>query len=565
MLVSSSGGRASGLRLGAAAPAPVVQRDGPSRPDPRVDRGAIIRGRVVSLETGRPIKRVNVTASSVGMALPARSSAATNAEGRFELRGLPPGRYRLVATKEGFVTTAFGQRGLVESWRPFDIDRSDTVENVEILLPRGGVIMGRVLDEDGVAFPEVAVSALQYRLVAGRRRLVAARDPALTNDLGEFRLFGLQPGDYYVTATYRAASGDPTDGAGGTGAYVPMYFPSTFAVPDAQRIVVKATQEATADFQLVPMRGKRIAGAATADDGAALVRGIVRMRVAADAIDGDVRTTALGADGSFRFSGVAPGTYALTAIGGKIVTDVQAELPDAIPPQEIAYASVTVSDQDVDSVQLQAVPAGTIRGRLRFDAPVRPSDLQAARVICGPSGPDSAAPGSHSTGVRADGFFELRDVFGPCVMGAFAPGWNIRTITRGEDELVDRPLDIPPGRVTDGVEVLLTNTETGIDGAVVVDAGALSPDFVVVVVPADQGAWRFPSRRIRAARPNQHGRFRISGLPAGNYLALALAYGDETVAQDFELLERLRPSATSVAVSEGAMRTVLLKLLTDRP
>src|SRR5205807_824498 len=70
-------------------------------------------------------------------------------------------------------------------------------------LPRGSVVTGRIVDEFGEPMPEVQVAAMRYQFIQGRRQLTPAGRFASTNDIGEFRLFGLSPGQYYLSATWR--------------------------------------------------------------------------------------------------------------------------------------------------------------------------------------------------------------------------------------------------------------------------------------------------------------------------------------------------------------------------
>ena len=136
--------------LSAAAQGPpragqVPPRDGqPSA----VTGTATIRGLVVQLDTGQPVRRVQITAraSEAGSQL---VSAMTDAAGRFELTKLPAGRYQLAAAKAGFVTVQHGQRRPLEPGRPHVVAEGQKIENVNFNLPRGSVIVGQVVDEFG--------------------------------------------------------------------------------------------------------------------------------------------------------------------------------------------------------------------------------------------------------------------------------------------------------------------------------------------------------------------------------------------------------------------------------
>src|SRR5262245_8823540 len=160
-----------------------------------------IRGRVLAAETGSPIRRaqVRITGPDIGA-----KAALTDGEGRFEFRDLPAGRFTVNASKSGFVNVQYGQTRPFESGRPIELADKQVLDNADIVMPRGSVIAGRIVDEFGDPLPDVTVTALRQQWSGGRRRLTpAAGRIAQTNDLGQFRLYGLPPGEYYVSATMR--------------------------------------------------------------------------------------------------------------------------------------------------------------------------------------------------------------------------------------------------------------------------------------------------------------------------------------------------------------------------
>ena len=77
------------------------------------------------------------------------------------------------------------------------------MDKADILIPRGSVISGRMLDEFGDPVTDAMVSAMRSVWSNGRRRLQPAGRMAMTNDLGQFRIYGLPAGDYYVSAALR--------------------------------------------------------------------------------------------------------------------------------------------------------------------------------------------------------------------------------------------------------------------------------------------------------------------------------------------------------------------------
>jgi hypothetical protein len=112
---------------------------------------------------------------------------------------LPAGRYTLTAARTGYVTLSYGQRRPFQSGTPLQLTESESLTGIEIRLPRGSVVAGRVFDELGDPMPGIAVRALRYQYVQGTRQLVPA-GLGQSDDRGEYRIWGLNPGEYFVSA-----------------------------------------------------------------------------------------------------------------------------------------------------------------------------------------------------------------------------------------------------------------------------------------------------------------------------------------------------------------------------
>ena len=222
-----------------------------------------ILGRVVSTDTGGPLRRaqVRLTAPEIGVKV-----ALTDAEGRFEFRELPAGRFTLNASKSGYVSVQYGQTRPFEQGRPIELADKQVLAKIDIAMPRGGVISGRIVDEFGDPLPDALVSAMRQTWANGRRRLLPTGRTSQTNDLGQYRMYGLPPGEYYISASLRntdimimdaALLGGASSGASGStpsSGYAPTYFPGTTTAASAQRVTVAVGQEAqNTDFALAPL------------------------------------------------------------------------------------------------------------------------------------------------------------------------------------------------------------------------------------------------------------------------------------------------------------------------
>ena len=82
----------------------------------------------------------------------------------------------------------------------------------------------------------------------------------------------------------------------------------------------------------------------------------------------------------------------------------------------------------------------------------------------------------------------------------------------------------------------------------------------MIVFAQDRERWAPGSRYVRTGRPDQDGRFKITGLPAGQYYVIAVDYVEPGDATDPEFLERVRTKAMRFSLTDGEMKTMDLKL-----
>src|SRR6185295_2012761 len=209
---------------------PMIQGPARDNAQPAKAGTATLRGHVVAADTGQPLRKAQVRV--VAAELRENRMTTTDADGRYEFKELPAGRYTVMASKGSYVNLQYGQQRPFEPGKPLEIRDGQTVEKVDFSLPRGAVITGRVLDEFGEPAADVQVMAQRYQNMGGRRRLVPAGRGAMTNDIGEYRLFAIPPGQYYLSATLRSMGmgGDSDDRSG----YAATYFPGTANIAEAQ-------------------------------------------------------------------------------------------------------------------------------------------------------------------------------------------------------------------------------------------------------------------------------------------------------------------------------------------
>lgn len=546
--------------VSAQAPAP-----GQTSTPPRMMAGqqpptgtAVLKGTVVAADTGAPIRRVLVRA--MAPEIQDVKAATTDEQGRFEIVGLVGGRYTLSAQKGGFVTLSYGQRRPSERGTLVDVGPGQTVEKLAFALPRGGVITGRIADEFGDPLAEAMVQVQRFRYMPGGRRLMPIGRSDTTDDQGSFRLYGLEPGEYVVSATLRTMTGmmmvggTPRPMPDGDQGYAPTYYPGTPSQNDAQRVVVSAGQEVSGvAFSLMPTRVARVSGRVIGGKGKDGVDAFVAIRLEDGSMTPMMPGGMVHPDGTFELAGVAPGRYVL-----------QVQSRNRGPDDMVGMTPVTVAGADVQNVAITMQPPGTLSGRIEFEGGTPPGVSAAmVRVMPTPLDPMSArAMMSGPPQTAEDLTFTARGAMGPVIVRASAPpGWYLKGVYHGAEDVTDTPVRMDPGTTIEGLRVVLSRTAATLSGAVRDERGAAVVDATIVVFPADDDRWTISSRFIRSTRPDTQGRYELRGLPPyGGYRVIAVQGLEDGQMYDPEFLSSARERADRLSLAEGEAKTLDVRL-----
>ena len=218
LLCACSGATVAGQAAPTALPVPPRDPRPPAASAPTTGDARLF-GRVIDAETARPLRGAFVVAvpqrradgsivtdTRAADALPI--ATRSDAEGRFALTDLAPGEYAVVARRDGYVQQQFGQVSPNTPGRNLVVAMGAVAGPLEFALVRSAVISGRVVDAEGIPADRVTVRASRRRGSRGGAPLRPTAS-ATTDDLGEFRIFGLAPGTYVVSAEPVRASRRP--------------------------------------------------------------------------------------------------------------------------------------------------------------------------------------------------------------------------------------------------------------------------------------------------------------------------------------------------------------------
>ena len=544
------------------SPPPPV-RDPASPPvAPREDATgtARITGTVVDAVSGKPITSAEL------LLLPVEGQRITNwirtdTKGRFEYSQLQARRYTLQFQADRFVTLEYGQKRPGETGTQIQL-RDGEEYRADMRLPRASAIEGVVLDEFGDPAPGITVQPCRKGFAVGRQRLgpIGSRiQPFPTDDRGHYRIPGLPPGDYYVVAL----SGVYTD-ASEVGGFGPTYYPGTADASTATPIAVAfGADNVGTTFALAPAKTFTVAGTMVDGDGKPVSgRGTLSLSTPdhLQRMDFNFARASTAADGTFVLRNVPQGAYTLQGFAPP--------RPDYRGPMNLSamafgWLPITVGDADLDGVVLKTTAGTTLRGKIVLeDSAAAPPTANQLRVGTFPVEFDSAplGGGPSPSETHDDLSFEATRQSGlrRITVSTSSPSWMLRKITLNDIDITDVSIDLRTKDV-DGVQVILTSKVTRISGTASDDKGAIS-DFAVVIFASDPTKWIDRSRFVVMARPNQQGRFGISGLPPEDYLAIALPSVAAGELADPEFLQQLRINATAFTLTEGESKTLDLKL-----
>lgn len=517
-----------------------------------------IRGRVIAADTGEPLRRAIVRAFAPE--LRENRMTTTDAQGAYELKDLPAGRYTVTVNKGSYISLQYGQTRPNQPGRPLQILDGQSVEKVDFALPHGSVITGRVVDEFGEPIADVMVTTMRQQAQQGRRRLMPSGRMVQTNDIGEFRLFGLSPGNYYVSATWRNTMGMGGDIDDRTG-YAPTYYPGTPNSAEAQRITVGVGQTVSdINISLVSTKTARISGTVIDSQGLPVTRGTVMvMQRSGNGFMGSSGGP-IKPDGTFAVAGLAPGDYTLRA-------NVQT---DGGMIAEFAMANVAVNGEDISGVQLTVAKMITATGRLVVSDVAAAQTLRpgAINLFLQPLNPDDMpmGMGGGPGRVKDDFTFEIRSMPGRFRLnvgiGSPSQDWSLKAVRQGGSDVTDAGIDLQPGSDVSDLEIELTNHPAQVSGMVTNSRGETVTDYTAIFFAQDREKWTFPSRHQAMSRPDQEGRFKVRSLPPGTYYAVALDSVDPGEFGDPDFFDRVKDKATAFSIGEGETKVLDLRLQT---
>lgn len=456
--------------------------------------------------------------------------ALTDGAGNFFLTGLGTGIYSLTAQKNGYTPDPAAAQERVEVGPSRDA--------VALRLQPLGKIAGKVTDSDGDRVPGVSVRALRALLQDGRRsfeeRLVA------TDDRGQYRLWNLEPGEYYIVAAGRSGGTltyvGPLSSGGVHEGFAPVYYPAARDRASATPVALAPGQEFAADLKIAMQAAFRVRGTLRNVS----VREPVRVELLRGAGEiGANRVMVNGATGRFEANDVVPGTYLLRASQGKGETEIRGE------------RQVQVGRADVDGLVVELAPGVKVTGVVR-SGQVENAEGRTSGTVSLFSAEKDGDLGPHfQEFFKEDGKFTINGVHpGRYRVQVQAYGAYVASLVSGTQDLSKgAELVVGPGTPPEPLEVVLRNDGGSIAGTIG-ESAKVADGVGVLLAPAAGGE----AQRTMANR----GRFEFWGLAPGDYQVYLFKDIEKIEYRNPELLRGFK-GGEDVHITAGGKASVTLK------
>ncbi len=433
---------------------------------------------------------ISVTQSApAAPALPPLSSVAipatnTDSNGKFVFKDIEPGSYRILVASNGYARTEYGQRVFGAQGISLNLTPGQALKDLAIPLTPAGNISGQVRDLLGQPIAGIPVQLLKPTYNASGQRSFQSAGSVRTNDHGEYRLYWVTPGRYFLNAG--SSQGVPLSiGGGGASpnevqdSYVSTYYPGVTDLGQATVLEVRPADELSGvDLKISRQQLYRIRGRII-DTRTGQSPQTVNMTFSSQSLTGGgfsmggvPNQNYVPATGTFEYRDIAPGTY---VIGATIGDPAGPAVSPFTSTQPRAQASVTVSGSDIENVVLTIVPSVSLPGRFSIDGPDLSTltGLDRIRVQLRPSA-DGIPSTSFLTSqpqaqaVNTDGLFKIDNVSAGeyrVSVTALPPGYYVKEARLDQTDVLDQPMRFS-GTVSGPLDVVVSANGGQIEGTV---------------------------------------------------------------------------------------------------
>jgi len=507
------------------------------------------------------------------------TSVLTDSQGRFAIRDLDAGAYRVSVGANGYARQEYGQRTSGGQGTPVILNSGQTVD-VGIPLTPAGSVSGRVRDNRGQPAVGIQVQAIKPTYNANGQRSFQSAGSSRTDDHGEYRLFWITPGRYFVMASSGANPSvgilvsSPNEIAGD--GIAPTFYPGSLDISQAATIDVKPGADiGGADVIVNRQPSYKIRGRLI-DSRSGQAPTVANISLNTPSLTGgtNVSNSSVsydGRDGTFELHDVSPGPHTIRATlpnSSNTVTPANAGTISAAGQAVYGQVALNVMG-DMDGVVVTLSVGVSISGRLSMEGTVTPGtqgpgSLSSYRVQLRPAASaiflagGSPQPVSQST--SADGVFRIDNVVpGEYLVAIDSLPLNlyVKQARFNQNDVLSNPMRFSFSD-TGTLEVLLSSRGGQIDGTVTDERQRAIPNTQAVLIPDRQ---RDRIDLYKTAMSDANGLFTLRGVAPGDYHLFAWEAIDPYSYFDPEVLKQFESKGKPVHIAESAKENVDVRLI----
>jgi len=497
-----------------------------------------VDGQVVDAATNAPVRKAQLTLSLKNK--PDAWTATSDGEGRFRFSNIAPGEYRLAAQARGYlILSGSNAPPRLRSNHVLSLAAGVNLDGILVRLRRSAAVSGRIVDPDGDPVEKAKAQLWRISYRHGRRRLLMEdKGSASTDERGVYRISGVVPGRYYLSAhSWEHPDWFPNDAR-----YIRSYYPGTLDLAAASPIELASG----AELEDINLKLHEVETVQVSGQVMSLAEAYVILHPASIA-DINVTTTSIPPDGRFRFDRILPGAYNV-----RVITRAN--------PSEWTYRPLSVAPAGEQSLTITPNPLLSITGQIRVDGGGGTMDFSKVRIWLTPLFPSTTL--EHSKDVSRDGRFQIANLPGGgyrvwCT--GIPANFYLKTVRAGGRDWSGRMLDLTSGAPAQ-LEVLLDPMAATAAGTVFLP-GSDQPaqEVTVVLIPQDRERSDDPFAYPKAIT-EKSGKFAIGNIPPGDYKAIALEEAEEV---DPDFLRPLEAKAVAVTLAENGQAGIKLTLIED--
>lgn len=505
-------------------------------------------GTVVDSVTGAPLTKVELRLEPVDRQSGPAALTTSDAQGRFAMVDLDPGRYHLKGSRSGYLEVAYGARQPHAAGTQLRLESGQAAPDLVLKLMPAAVIAGTVRDSDGEPIEGADVSLDRLSYSEGPRR-VTGEDGTRTDDRGQYRFSGLIPGKYYIGVEPRGGSPgvDRSAAAGPPEISVPTFYSGSPHLALATPIAVSAGAHLEGiDVTLIRSRVFRVTGRVTNAPAAGATL-VLADPNDADQTDYPIYTAIKNSSGDFEFRGVPAGAYLLTAA----TEDLRGVIP------------VVVGASDVGDVRVTLSSGAAVKGRITAEGDKKPR-LAPLIFVLTPQGHG----GGSILSVAEDGAITPFALFGSAeslmpghynvrLDGSALAGFYVKSIRSRETDVQADGLTVT-GPETIDIEVVLASDGGAVEGVVLDKDQHPVPGATIVLAPAQRPRMDL----FKTTTTDQNGRYEFTSIAPGDYKLFALDDVEPGAWYDPDFLKDYEKQGEPATLDPKAQATVNLHVAT---